>query len=214
MKGAIHTKTSMSIATIVFDFGNVVGFFSHRQAAEQLAAFGGVPADEILAYLFSGELEDDYESGRISSDAYIQLVCRTFALTCTPEEFALAYSDMFIPNDAVCSLLPRLKPRYQLLLLSNTTELHSRHFLAQFAEHVKWFDHLVLSHELGLRKPRPGIYEHCRKLVGCRADECVFIDDVAANVDGAKACGWQGIVYRASDDLGAKLTQLGIELRP
>jgi putative hydrolase of the HAD superfamily len=200
----------MSIATIVFDFGNVVGFFSHRQAAEQLAAFGGASADELMTFLFSGELEDAYESGRNSSDAFVRYVCRRARLTCTPDEFALAYSDMFTPNDAVCSLLPRLKPRYQLLLLSNTTELHSRHFLPQFAEHLQWFDFTVLSHEVGMRKPQPGVYEHCRKLVGCRADECVFIDDVAANVEGAKACGWHGMVYRRGDDLAGQLARLGI----
>ena len=119
----------MAIATIVFDFGNVVSFFSHRQAAEQLAAFGSALADEILAHLFNGALEDEYESGRISSAAYVEQVCRTFQLTCSPAEFARAYSDMFTANDAVCSLLPRLKSDYRLLLLSNTTELHSRHFL-------------------------------------------------------------------------------------
>jgi putative hydrolase of the HAD superfamily len=200
----------MAIATIVFDFGNVVGWFSHRQAAEQLAAFGEASADEILAYLFTGPLEDDYESGRINSATFIEHVCRTSRLSCTPEEFALAYSDMFTPNDTVCSLLPRLKSRYRLLLLSNTTELHSRHFLAQFGEHMQWFDHLVLSHQVGLRKPQAGIYEHCRKLVGCRSEECVFIDDVAANVAGAQACGWQGIVYRRGDDLAAQLARLGV----
>jgi putative hydrolase of the HAD superfamily len=200
----------MSIATIVFDFGNVVGWFSHRQAAEQLAAFGRASPDEILTHLFSGALEDEYESGRISSAAYVEQVCRTFELTCSPAEFALAYSDMFTPNDAVCSLLPRLKSGYRLLLLSNTTELHSRHFIAQFAEHMRWFDHLVLSHEVGVRKPQPAIYEHCRKLVGCRAEECVFIDDVAANVAGAKACGWRGIVYRRGDDLAGQLARLGV----
>ena len=119
---------------------------------------------------------------------------------------------MFTPNEEVCALLPRLKPRYRLLLLSNTTELHSRHFLAQFAEHMKWFDHLVLSHEVGVRKPHPDIYEHCRNLVSCRADECVFIDDMAPNVDGAKACGWHGIVYRRGDDLAGQLAQLGVKV--
>lgn len=202
----------MSIATLVFDFGNVVGFFSHRQAAVQLAAFGAAPADDLLPFLFGGDLEDDYESGRLSSDAFIKHVCDRFGLTCTPDEFAVAFSDMFTPNEEVCALLPRLKPRYRLLLLSNTTELHSRHFLVQFADHLRWFDRVVLSHALGMRKPKPAVYEHCQQLTGSRPDECVFIDDVAANVDGAKACGWQGIVYRRGEDLGAQLARLGVEV--
>jgi glucose-1-phosphatase len=204
----------MAIATIVFDFGNVVGFFSHRQAAEQLAVYGMTPADKVLEFLFGGELEQDYERGRIGTDAFIQMVCGTFQLTCSPAEFAVAFSDMFTPNPDVCELLPLLKSRYRLVLLSNTTELHSRHFLPQFAEQVKWFDHIILSHEVGVRKPEPGIYEQAQILAGSRPEECVFIDDVPANIDGARACGWHGIVYRHGDDLAAQLTQLGVELRP
>jgi FMN phosphatase YigB (HAD superfamily) len=204
----------MSITTIVFDFGNVVGFFSHRKAAAQLAAFGTASVEELYTFLFGGELEDEYESGSISSDALIKYVCNKFQLNCTPDQFALAFSDMFTPNEEVCALLPRLKPRYRLLLLSNTTELHAHHFLVQFAEQMKWFDHLVLSYEIGVRKPKPGIYQRCLKLAGSRPDQCVFIDDVPANVEGAKACGWQGLVYRRGEDLAAQLAQLGVELLP
>jgi HAD superfamily hydrolase (TIGR01509 family) len=206
----------MSIATIVLDFGNVVGLFSHRQAAEQLAAYGPGPAAaaEMQAFIFGGPLGVDYEVGRVSSDDFVRHVCQTFRLACTPEEFAVAYSDMFAPNPDVCALLPRLKPRHKLILLSNTCDLHARHFRAQFAEHFRWFDHAVLSHEVGLRKPWPGVYEHCRVLAGSRPDECVFIDDIAENVEGARACGWHGIVYRPGDDLAAKLTQLGVVIQP
>src|SRR5436190_6780270 len=101
----------MSIKTIVFDFGKVIGHFSHLQAARQLAVYGKAAApEEIVTLLFSNELEEEYESGRMSSEAFVEQVCRTFQLTCTPAEFALAYSDMFAPNDTVCALLPRLKP--------------------------------------------------------------------------------------------------------
>ena len=57
----------MSITTVVFDFGNVLGLFSHRKAAEQLAAYTGASAEAIQAYLFGGQLEDDYEAGRLST---------------------------------------------------------------------------------------------------------------------------------------------------
>jgi putative hydrolase of the HAD superfamily len=204
----------MSIKTIVFDFGNVVGLFSHRQAAEQLAAYaaGNVSVEEMERLLFRSELGEDYEAGRVSSDAFMKYVCKRYQLACTPEEFAVAYSDMFAPNPDVCALLPRLKPHYRLLLLSNTTELHSQHFLPKMAEQVKWFDHVVLSHAVGHRKPRPEVYRHCERLSGSPPAECLFIDDVPENVEGAKACGWHGIVYKPGDDLPAALRTVGVEI--
>ncbi len=205
----------MAISTIVFDFGNVVALFSHRRAAEQIAAYGTASAASLQAYLFGGKLEDDFEAGRIASDVFIGMVRETFHLRCTDEQFTLAFADMFTANAEVCDLLPRLKPRYRLLLLSNTNDLHARHFLAKFREQLAPFDHFVLSHEVGVRKPDPQIYEYCRRQAGSPpAAECLFIDDLPANIEGVRACGWQGLVYRPGDDLAKQLANLGVQLAP
>jgi HAD superfamily hydrolase (TIGR01509 family) len=202
----------MVISTIVFDFGNVVAQFSHRKAAEQIAAFGSASAASIQAYLFGAKLEDDLESGRIAPQIFIGMVRDTFHLQCTDEQFTRAYVDMFTANAEVCDLLPRLKPRYKLLLLSNTNDLHARHFLAKFREQLAPFEAVVLSHEVGIRKPDPRIYEYCRRKAGSPpASECLFIDDLAANIEGVRHCGWQGIVYRPGENLVQQLAAFGVD---
>jgi putative hydrolase of the HAD superfamily len=203
----------MSITTLVFDFGNVLGFFSHRKAAEQLAAYARASAEAIQAYLFGGRLEDDYEAGRLSTPVYTAMVRETFHLSCTDAELAAAYADMFTPNAGVCDLIPRLRPRYRLALLSNTNDLHARQFLAQFRATLDHFDAVVLSHEVGVRKPDPRIYAECRRRAGGPPPaECLFIDDLPSNVEAARACGWHGIVYRRGDDLARRLEEAGIRL--
>src|SRR5436190_11991835 len=123
----------MGVTTVVFDFGNVLGFFSHRRAAEQLAAYSEVSAEAIQAYLFGSRLEEDYDAGRLSTPAFMGMARQTCRLACTDEEFRRAFADIFRPNEAVCALVPLLKPRYRLVLLSNTNELHAPQFRAQFA---------------------------------------------------------------------------------
>jgi glucose-1-phosphatase len=201
----------MPIKTIVFDFGRVVGFFDHRLTTSRLAAHTRLSADEMHAHLFGGTLEDDYESGKISTSEFLQRVRATCGLTCADEIIATAWGDIFWPNQEICALLPLLKPRYRLLLGSNTNELHARHFCKQFADWLRYFDALVLSHEIGVRKPQAGFFEHCSRLAGCPPAECLFIDDLAANVAGARACGWQGIVYTGFAELCEQLTALGID---
>jgi putative hydrolase of the HAD superfamily len=200
----------MSIRAIVFDFGNVLGFFSHLQAAEQLAAFGRASPEAIAAFLFGGRLEQDYESDRLSTPDLLALLRDRFGLRGSDEELGRAFGDMFTPNRPVCDLVPRLKPRYRLLLLSNTNDLHYRCFGRQFADTLAQFDALVLSFQVGLRKPDPRVYDHCHRLTGCAAAECLFIDDLSTNVEGARACGWQGLVYRRGDDLAGRLADLGV----
>jgi putative hydrolase of the HAD superfamily len=206
---SVNTKEGMSITTLVFDFGNVLGLFSHRKAAEQLAAYGGTP-EHIQAFFFTGDLEDTFELGRIAPSAYANLVRDACRLSCTDEQFRAAFADMFTLNESVCALVPHLKRRYRLLLLSNTNALHAAQFRSQFATTLGHFDALVLSHEVGLRKPDRRIYEHCRGVAGRPAHECLFIDDLEANVAAARACGWKGLHYSPGEDLVPRLAAHGI----
>ena len=53
----------MSVRVIVFDFGNVIGFFDRRRAAQQLAAHGppGVSLDDLMRFIFFTDLEPAFE---------------------------------------------------------------------------------------------------------------------------------------------------------
>jgi len=200
----------MKISTIVFDFGNVLGFFSHARAARQLAAYSELAAEAIQALVFAGQLEEAYESGRLTTEQLLRHLRQHCRLTGTDEEIGLAYADMFEPNPDVCSVVPRLRGNYRLLLLSNTNELHFEQLSRQFADTLRFFDALVLSHKVGVRKPHRRIYNHCQELAGSPAEECLFIDDLPANVAAAREAGWQGLVYRRGDNLLAKFAELGI----
>jgi HAD superfamily hydrolase (TIGR01509 family) len=198
--------------TLVFDFGNVLGFFSHRKAAEQLAVYSPLSAEAILRRYLDPRLEEDFESGRLSLPAFRELVRQRCQVTCDDAQLDLAIADMFTPNKAVCGLIPLLHRRYRLVLLSNTNELHALHFRRQFADTLAHFDVLVLSHEVGLRKPCPDIYLHCQKLVHAAPQQCMFIDDLPDNIEAARTCGWRGIVYRRGLDLRSALNEIGIEV--
>jgi glucose-1-phosphatase len=200
------------IRAIVLDFGNVVGFFDHRLASSRLAEHTDLSADEVHGILFRGTLEDDYESGRLTTPQFIARLRKECKLRSSDEEIVRAYSEIFWANPDVCRLLTELKGRYALLLASNTTELHSLQFRRQFADVLEAFDALVLSHEIGVRKPSREFFEHCQRLAGCPATECVFIDDLRANVDGARRCGWNGIVYTSASELRRELAELGVSI--
>jgi putative hydrolase of the HAD superfamily len=200
------------IQTIVFDFGNVVGFFDYGRTLERLRRHTDLTAEDIRAAVSAAELEDAYESGRLSTADFLARLRDVCRLRCGEQELRDAWSDIFWPNEEVCAIIPRLKPRYRLLLGSNTNELHAAQFRRQFAETFRHLDALVLSHEVGARKPWPAFFEHCQRLAGCDPASCVFIDDLPANVEGARACGWHGIAYATTPDLRARLAALGVQV--
>ena len=201
-----------TIKTIIFDFGNVVGFFDHRRAVDRLVGHAAMSADELYALICDDELEDDVESGRMKSGEFLRRFRELGGLRCDLEFIASTLADIFHANEEVCSLLPRLKPRYRILLGSNTNEVHARHFRVQFADSLRHFDHLVLSYEIGVRKPQRPFFENCQRFADCKPSECLFIDDLAANVAGARAFGWNAMQYAADNGLAGELQAAGVIL--
>jgi putative hydrolase of the HAD superfamily len=55
------------------------------------------------------------------------------------------------------------------------------------------FDAVVISGEVGMRKPEPGIYLHTAALLELEPRQCVFVDDLGPNVRGAVAVGMVGV---------------------
>lgn len=197
---------------IIFDFGNVVGFFDHFRTLEKLTPHTTWPARKIYDAIFDGPLEDDLESGRITVDEFLAEFRRLCELTCDIEFLRTACGDIFTPNAAVCELIPKLRGRYRIVLGSNTNPLHGAQFTRQFADVLGHFDHLVLSYAIGVRKPKPGFFHECVRRAEARADECLFIDDLPGNIAGAEAVGMRGLVYHPKVDLIAELAKHGVRV--
>jgi len=195
---------------LIFDFGNVVGFFDHYRTLNRLAPHTKVPLDELYLRLCKGELEDAFERGAITMAEFLRRVRRIGALGCDNRFLIEAIADIFWPNPEVCELIPVLQKRYRLLLGSNTNLIHSVHFRRQFAEVLAHFDGLVLSHEVRARKPEAEFFQHCQRLAQTPVEQCLFIDDLEDNVKGARRTGMGGLVYRPNDDFVGRLREFGV----
>jgi putative hydrolase of the HAD superfamily len=57
------------------------------------------------------------------------------------------------------------------------------------------FDAVVISGEVGMRKPEERIFRHAAELVGLAPGECVFVDDLEANVAAAEAVGMTAVLH-------------------
>ncbi|MCX6569309.1 MAG: HAD family phosphatase [Candidatus Aminicenantes bacterium] len=120
------------------------------------------------------------------------------------------YNDIFSLNAGAVDVLAGVKAAgYKTLLLSNTDPERFGFVRRRFPE-VLFFEGYVLSYELKLLKPDPAIYFAAARLAGVPPRECVFIDDMEENVEGAVAAGLAGILYRPATDLAAELRKLGL----
>jgi putative hydrolase of the HAD superfamily len=69
-------------------------------------------------------------------------------------------------------------------------------------------DDIVYSHEVGLRKPDPAVYALTASRLGVEPGEVAFLDDVAANVEGARAAGWHAVLHQNTERSIAELEAL------
>jgi glucose-1-phosphatase len=197
--------------TLFFDFGNVIGFFDHRVAVRKFIRHCELDEAACFAAVYDATIEDDFEAGRVRGDEFVRRACAAIKFRGTPDEFRTAFQDIFVPNPDVCGLIPRLAERYRLVLASNTNELHAARFREQFADVLRHFSALGMSHEAGVRKPRRGFFEHCQRFAAGPPRESLFIDDLPANVAGARAFGWNAVQYTSFPDLLQQLHSYGIE---
>jgi len=76
------------------------------------------------------------------------------------------------------------------------------------------FDGVVISGEVGMHKPQPEIFQLGAESIGHPPEECVFVDDLRENCEGAEAVGMTAVLHRGAETTVPELERLlGLELR-
>jgi putative hydrolase of the HAD superfamily len=141
----------------------------------------------------------------------------------TEEEFSSEFGRMLeIPEDRHAGLIDRLfagmepeEPMLEALrraraagvrtgLISNSWG-RGRYDRSMFGE---LFDGVVISGEVGLHKPQPQIFELGAERVGLQPSQCIFVDDLRENCEGAEAVGMIAVLPRGAEDTVARLEAL------
>lgn len=158
----------------------------------------------------SQELEDlshGYDAGHITQDDYFNGVGRLIEKSAN--EVDLICQKQHFRNESMIELVRSLRPHYKVALLSNI----GRGFIEQLftsEDLSELFDVEILSNEVGMVKPSKDIYDLVASRLGLEPESCVMIDDLTANIVGARSAGMKGIVCQTTqqvvDDLNGLLS--------
>lgn len=198
------------ITAIIFDFGMVISSFDVAQFLRNLVPYTGKTVDE-LKYVLAAvrDIVIEYETGLITTDVFIENVLRSTNLPIDREQFRLAYNSIFNPIPSTFNLIGKLKPRYKLGLLSNTSEWHFQHAI-KTVDVFPLFDAVTLSFEVGAMKPADKIYQDILTKLAVPPEECIYIDDISENVEAATRLGMHAIRYISHDQLIVDLHRAGV----
>lgn len=204
------TPPASPIQAVIFDFGHFLCAFDNRRIATALAPVCRRTPEELAGLIANSELPRAYESGTISSGAFLAGISELCGCAFEEGFFVRAFTDIFTPIMGTWQLVRELTGRLRLGLLSNTNPWHFEYGIRTTAI-FPLFDTVTLSFEVGALKPDRRIFEDALAKLALPPEACVFVDDIPAFAEGAQSLGMHGIPFTGPDALRAALRNLGVE---
>lgn len=201
-----------SIQALVFDYGGV--FSVDRVSQAILACYDrllGWPSGTLMQRLLAGPAWEAASRGEISLAVYWERVGAELESR-LPPGFARFREGPFAVeplNPKMVDLARQLKRRYRLALCSNAL-ITLRAELEVEPALLGLFDVIVISAEVGLRKPDPRVFELTAELLHLPLAACLLIDDKPRNTLAAQAIGMPAITFTSPQQLLQELSQRGL----
>jgi putative hydrolase of the HAD superfamily len=197
---------------LLFDLGRVVLDIDFSKVVACWAGHAGCePAHLSGRFSWRDEFYQQHEKGEISDAEFFAALRALLGVELSDAQFLQGWNEIFAGEmPGIAPLLQRAAQRLPLYAFSNTNAAHVEHFSETYAGVLGHFREIFLSSAIGLRKPDAAAYDHVVKAIGVPASRIVFFDDLAENIDGARACGLTAVHVTSPDDVAHALAALGI----
>ena len=187
------------IRNMIFDMGNVLIVFDPNQFMDNEGIREPEDRQLVMRELFHNVEWAQMDLGVLTEETAEPLVMKRIPDRLKRQVHKLLHCWWAKRSiiEGMEALVKELKENgYSLYLLSNASV--SQHIYWPKFEMSKQFDGKMISCDLGIVKPNPEIYRRFTEKFGLKPEECLFVDDLPANVAAAISCGWKGIVFQGS----------------
>lgn len=198
------------IRNIVFDIGNVLTDYRWKGFLQD-KGFDEAMVERIADASVRNPLWNEFDRGEWGDDKLLQEFIRQDPEI--EEELHRAYDNihgMVTGRAYAVPWVQELKEKgYRVYYLSNFSQ--KAHIeCADALNFLPYTDGGILSYLEKVIKPYPEIYERLLSRYGLQAEECVFLDDLVANVDAARRLGFHGIVFQTKEQAERELRAMGV----
>lgn len=199
----------MTVRTLLFDLGGVAIDidFGRVLASWAQASQLAVPP----AAMAHDSAYEQHEVGALSAQDYFAHLRGTLGLRCDDEAMRHGWNQVFVaPIAETVEMIRAVRARVPCHAFSNTNGTHLAELQRAFPQVLALFGTVFTSHEIARRKPDPASFAHVAQALGLPPREVLFFDDLAPNVDGARAAGMQAVLVRSPADVRAALAAHGL----
>lgn len=195
------------IRAVYFDVGGVLLRSESEVERRKWEKRLGLPEKKLAEIVFDNPVAALATVGRATSAEVWAEVGRQLNLG--PEPLEALRADFF-RGDAfdvdLLAFIRSLRPRVKTGLISNAWP--DAQESTQRCLNSTVFDTLLFSAQEGMRKPDAEIYRRALARLGVAPAEAVFVDDVQANIDGARAVGMVGVRFTGPAEVRGEITRL------
>jgi putative hydrolase of the HAD superfamily len=196
---------------LLFDLGRVVLDIDFNKTLICWADHAGCEPAYLVGRFARDEIYQRHEKGEIGDAEFFAALRSSLGIGLSDAQFLEGWNAIFAGEmPGIAPLLARAAKRLPLYAFSNTNGAHAEHFSVRYAGVLRHFREIFLSSDIGLRKPDAAAYDHVVKAIGIPAGRIVFFDDLAENIDGARARGLTAVHVTSPEDVAEALAALGI----
>lgn len=195
------------IKAVIFDYGGVVKS-SYGQGLKNIARAYRVTEEKLKEVIFPHL--DYFSKGLIDEDKFWTSLSRALGKPVPADKYQLwrkGYEQEFSVYPEITALVKKLKnSNIKTAILSNTIKPHVE--IVKKHHGYCGFDVLVLSCEVGLRKPEKEIYQLTLKKLNVKPSECIFVDNKKESLGPAQELGMRTILAKNPRQVVASVIKL------
>lgn len=196
-------------ALVLFDLDDVLVGYDHRTRIETMARRTGTDARRVHRALFESGVEAAADRGELDGDGTLEAFARELGAPVTLEDWIHARAAGMSPRPDVRALAQAASTHAAVAVLTNNGLLLRDHLDRMHPPLFPLFTGRVhCSAQYRRSKPDPEIYRQCLATLGVKPSHALFIDDKAANAEGARTAGLHAHHYTDAAGLRAVLQEL------
>jgi len=187
-------KESAAMKAILFDLGRVLVDYDHQRTVTAVTDCCSSEPEAITAFMQA--TADDFGVGTLSAEEFHTRLAQELGYNQSFPDFVQTYASGLRRNEEALAYAIALQRRSNVTvgIISNTNAAHV-YWLDEHLPELIAFDLVMMSNEVAMLKPDAAIFELALELLNVYPKQAIFIDDLAVNVEAARALGLAGIVH-------------------
>ncbi|MBI4973614.1 HAD family phosphatase [Candidatus Roizmanbacteria bacterium] len=191
------------ITTFLFDLGGVLFTNGTKIFIHQLSTSYSIPEEKVKDML-DGDIGSQYREAKITRDEFWRQVKENLKIDNDVNLLEKQWIDGYELISGTRQIIEDLSKKYKIYYLSDNVKERVDALDKKF-DFKKLFQGGIFSHEVGVRKPDPKIYEYALSVSGSLPNETVFIDDKQKMLDPAAKMGMKTILFTSPERLKENL---------